>query len=239
MSHIKLNLVSVHYGTTIALENISGTFKSGSLTAVAGTNGAGKSTLLKAIMGELPLSNGTIDCHSRITRDIAYLPQATDIDRNFPLNVEDLVSLGTWRTNGAFRQLSKSCLTSVQDALIKVGLQGHQKRQMCELSAGQFQRVLFARLLLQNTSVILLDEPFTAIDEKTTQDLLNIVMEWHQAGRTIIAVLHDLQQIQSHFPETLQLAKQQLYWGKSTHLFSPMSLTSTPNQQRINHHDTA
>ena len=81
------------------------------------------------------------------------------------------------------------------------------------LSAGQFQRMLFARLLLQDADLILLDEPFNAIDSKTTAELLRLVAAWHQEGRTVIAVVHDHAQIQRHFPQTLLLARDMIAWG--------------------------
>jgi len=84
------------------------------------------------------------------------------------------------------------------------------------LSAGQFQRVLFARMLLQDCPVILLDEPFTAIDAKTTADLLRVVVGWHGEGRTIIAVLHDLDQVRESFPDTLLIAREPVGWGATT-----------------------
>ncbi len=94
-----------------------------------------------------------------------------------------------------------------------MGLEGFEGRSVGSLSSGQFQRVLFARLLLQDAAVILLDEPFTAIDARTTADLLELVRAWHGQGRTVIAVLHDLQQIREHFPQTLLMARELIAWG--------------------------
>lgn len=131
------------------------------------------------------------------------------------MNIDDLVNLGAWQRNGAFGGLSKHCISATKRALQRVDLAGLEKRQIGSLSTGQFQRVLFARLLVQDTQVIILDEPFTAIDEQTTNDLLDLILQWHQEGRTVIAILHDLEQIQQYFPTTLLLAREVVYWGDS------------------------
>jgi zinc/manganese transport system ATP-binding protein len=210
---IHLRNVTIAYDRHPAVHHLNGTFAPGSLTAIAGPNGAGKSTLLKALMNELPLTSGTIDRDQLPIRDIGYLPQAADIDRRFPLTVGDAVLLGAWRQTGAFRAASLASATEACRALAAVGLTGFERRHIGSLSAGQFQRVLFARLLLQDAKVILLDEPFTAIDARTTRDLLAIVQRWYQDGRTVIAVLHDFEQVRAYFPQTLLLAREPVAWG--------------------------
>jgi zinc/manganese transport system ATP-binding protein len=210
---LRLNGVTVAYGRHPAVRNVSGTFAPGSLTAIAGPNGAGKTTLLKALMGELPLASGTIERGGLSVRDFGYLPQAAEIDRTFPLTVADTVLLGAWREAGAFGAISADMAGRARDALAAVGLDGFERRAIGSLSAGQFQRVLFARLLLQDAKIILLDEPFTAVDARTTSDLLDIVRSWHAERRTVIAVLHNFDQLKAHFPETLLLAREMIAWG--------------------------
>jgi zinc/manganese transport system ATP-binding protein len=215
MTHaaIRLRDITIAYDRHPAVHHLDGTFSAGSLTAVTGPNGAGKSTLLKALMGELPLAAGAIERDAFSVTDIGYLPQAVEIDRRFPLTVGDTVLLGAWRQAGAFGAISAASASEARRALSAVGLEGFERRHIGTLSAGQFQRVLFARLLLQDAKVILLDEPFTAIDARTSRDLLEIVQGWHQAGRTVIAVLHDFEQVRAHFPETLLLAREAIAWG--------------------------
>jgi zinc/manganese transport system ATP-binding protein len=207
---IRLRNVTIAYDRHPAVHHLDGTFSAGSLTAVTGPNGAGKSTLLKAVMGELPLASGAIERGALSSTDIGYLPQAAEIDRRFPLTVVDTVLLGAWRQAGAFSAISTASAVEARRALSAVGLEGFERRHIGSLSAGQFQRVLFARLLLQDAKVILLDEPFSAIDARTSRDLLAIVQSWHQDGRTVIAVLHDFEQVRAHFPETLLLAARPL-----------------------------
>jgi zinc/manganese transport system ATP-binding protein len=164
-------------------------------------------------MDELPLASGRIDRDQVAVTDIGYLPQAANIDRRFPITVGDTVLLGAWRQAGAFRAVSVESASDARRALSFVGLTGFERRHIGSLSTGQFQRVLFARLLLQDAKLILLDEPFTAIDARTTHDLLDIVRRWHRDGRTVIAVLHDVEQVRAHFPQTLLLAREPIAWG--------------------------
>ncbi len=221
---IKLEDVTVAYARHPAVHHVTGAFSKGSMTAIAGPNGAGKSTLLKAIMGELPLAGGAIDRGGLSARDFGYLPQAAEIDRQFPMSVADTVMLGAWHRSGAFRRVDPHAVARAQDALKAVGLDGFGARNIGSLSAGQFQRVLFARLLLQDAKVIILDEPFTAIDARTTRDLLDIVRRWHTDGRTIIAVLHDFDQVRAYFPQTLLLAREAIEWGPTTVAMSSRNL---------------
>ncbi len=122
--------------------------------------------------------------------------------------------LGDWHRSGAFGRISSTARDRAREALLSVGLEGFEKRPIGSLSAGQFQRVLFARLLLQNARLILLDEPFTAIDARTTHDLLEIVARWHGEGRTVVAVLHDFDQVRTHFPQTLLIARELIGWER-------------------------
>ncbi len=210
---ITLHDVTVAYRGHPAVHHVSGQFNTGSLTAVVGPNGAGKSSLLAAIMGHLPLAQGRVELLDRLQGHIAWLPQRSEIDRSFPISVQDLVGLGHWRQLGSLRALGAPHKQAVVQALAAVGLVGFERRVISELSTGQFQRALFARVLLQDAPVILLDEPFNAIDARTTADLLDLVQRWHKQGRTVIAVLHDIEQVRTHFPQTLLLARRCVAWG--------------------------
>ncbi|WP_416408269.1 metal ABC transporter ATP-binding protein [Agrobacterium rosae] len=220
---LTIDNLTVAYDRHPAVHHISGSFAKGSLTAIAGPNGAGKSTLLKAIIGDIRASQGSVD-HALKRAEFGYLPQATDINRRFPISVLETVLLGTWKTAGAFGSVTQKDEKRAEEALATVGLSGFEKRSIGALSAGQFQRVLFARLLMQDASVILLDEPFTAIDARTTRDLLDIVTHWHGEGRTVVAVLHDFEQVRAHFPETLLIARELIAWGPTHQVMSPVNL---------------
>ena len=209
---VTLHNVTVRYGRRVALEALSGEFAAGSLTAVVGANGAGKSTLLAAIAGVVRVAaGGVVDCAAR--RRLAYLPQIAAIDRDYPLTVAELIALGGWREFGVFRAPGAALLTRVVAAADAVGLAESLGQPIAGISVGELQRALFARLVLQDAAVILLVEPFAAIDEQTVPVLLDQVMRWHREGRTVIAVMHDLDLVQARFPETLVLARRCLAWG--------------------------
>ncbi len=206
-------------GGRVAVERVSADFAPG-LTAVAGPNGAGKSTLLRAIAGLHPLSSGRIE-GMRTARDVALLPQSGGPDRRFPITCRELVSLGAWGRMGAFGALPAADSRRVDAALAQMGIAGLADRLIAALSAGQFQRVLFARLIVQDCRVILLDEPFTAVDTATEADLLALLHRWAHEGRTVMAVLHDNDMILQHFPTTLLLARRRVAWGASAVALSP------------------
>ena len=187
----------------------------GSLTAIVGPNGAGKSTLLKAVSGVLAPLRGKVAFGSVARDGIAYLPQHSDIDRSFPLSVVDLVALGLWRDIGPFGSLGRDHRARVAEAIAAVGLTGLERRPIGTLSGGQMQRALFARLLLQDARLVLLDEPFAAVDATTLVDLLEIVARWHAEGRTVLAVLHDHDTVRAHFPETMLLARDLVAHGQT------------------------
>lgn len=148
---------------------------------------------------------------------MGYLAQASEVDASFPITVEDFVAVGLWRKIGSLRAVKPSMAQRVSAALESVGLQGHASRWMDELSGGQFQRMRFARLLVEDAPVMLLDEPFAGIDEETTRALLRLIADWHARGKTVIAVLHDLDLVRAHFPRTLAVAGRMLAWGETSH----------------------
>lgn len=210
-----LDKVSVSYRGHPALKNISGTFLPGSLTAIVGPNGGGKSTLLKTILGLVTLESGRIECQNFHRSDIAYLPQKSEIDRLFPLTVGDVVGLGLCHQEGFFKRIGPDSYRKIAQALKEVGMSRCFHRSLHTLSGGQFQRVLFARLALQEAPVILLDEPFAAVDSYTIDDLIQIILGWHRQGRTIIVVSHDIDLVREFFPETLLLVNHCLAWGET------------------------
>ncbi|MFC7476990.1 metal ABC transporter ATP-binding protein [Dankookia sp. GCM10030260] len=209
-AEIRLTDLTVSHARRPAVHHVSGRFMPGSLTAVVGPNGAGKSTLLRALAGLHRPEAGRIE---GAAGQVALLPQAAALDRGFPIGCLDVVLFGLWGETGAFRAIGRAGRDRAAAALAAVGLDGFAARPVGSLSAGQFQRVLFARLLLQDAPVILLDEPFNALDARTAADLLAMVHRWHGEGRTVVAVLHDLDLVRREFPDTLLLARDCLGWG--------------------------
>lgn len=216
--------VTLGYDRHPAVHHLDAEFRSGSLTAIVGPNGAGKSTLLKGVVGVLTPFSGRIAGVALRRERIAYLPQQSEIDRSFPISVQDLVAMGMWREIGAFGALGRACKAKVLKAVAAVGLSGFERRPIGSLSGGQLQRVLFARLLLQDAELVLLDEPFTAIDARTTADLIAVMQRWHGEGRTVIAVLHDFETVKAHFPETLLIARELIDHGPTESVMTPANL---------------
>jgi len=220
---VSIDNLTVSYRQHPALHHISGQFAAGSITAVIGPNGSGKSTLLKSIMGLLKTSGGRVTLGTPRER-IAYLPQMTEIDRSFPMQVRDCVLLGCWSTVGVWGGVSTALLARADAAIHTVGLEGFEQRPVGSLSSGQFQRVLFARLLMQDADLILLDEPFNAMDSRTTAALLALTMQWHAQGRTVIAVLHDDAQVRQYFGQTVLLARELVAWGDTAQVLTEANL---------------
>lgn len=214
---LRLVDVTVSYDRHPAVHHVSVDIPAGELTALVGPNGAGKSTLLKALLGLVPRVEGRIE---HTVRRIAYLPQQAEIDRNFPISVLDTVLLGRWTRFGGFGAAGRADIQDAGQAIAAVGLSGFERRPIDTLSVGQFQRVLFARLLLQDADLVLLDEPFAAIDAKTVVDLMEIIRRWRAEKRTVVAVLHDLDQVRREFSNSLLLARELVASGPTPGVLS-------------------
>ncbi|WP_404415630.1 metal ABC transporter ATP-binding protein [Marinospirillum sp.] len=213
-----------------AVHHLQGEIQTGDLLALVGPNGAGKSTLLKGLMNELRPLGGRISWPSG-KPSLAYLPQRSGLNLDFPLRVADFVSLGHWPRLGAFSAVSRQQRKAVDKALAQVGMEGFERRSLDSLSGGQLQRILFARLLLEDAELLLLDEPFAAVDEQTTADLLKLIHTWNREGRTVIAVLHDLRQVREHFPKTLLLARDALALGPTEEVLTEENLERARRMQ--------
>jgi zinc/manganese transport system ATP-binding protein len=216
--------LTVAYNRHPAIHHLTGEFRRGSLTALCGPNGGGKSSLLKAIVGLAPIASGHVDIAGDRKRALAYLPQVVEVDRGFPLKVLDVADLGHWRRSGAFGRLTAEHRAKSFAALAAVGLQGLEQRPIEALSVGQFQRLLFARLIVEDAPIILLDEPFNAIDQRTTEDLLRLIIDWSQQGRTVVAAIHDLDMARRAFPEAILIAREPIAWGATPETLSEANL---------------
>jgi len=216
--------VTLGYDRHPAVHHLDGKIERGALVAVVGPNGAGKSTLFKGIVGVLKPLAGQIDLAGLSPHDIAYLPQAAEIDRTFPINLYDLVAMGLWRRTGVFGGIGRNERATIEQAIAAVGLTGFEDRAIGTLSGGQTQRMLFARLLLQDARIIVLDEPFNAVDAKTSADLFALLQRWHGEQRTVLTAMHDIDFVRTHFPETLLLAREPVAWGSTPVVLTPENL---------------
>jgi zinc/manganese transport system ATP-binding protein len=215
---INLSDLTLGYERHPAVHHLSLRITPGALVAVVGPNGAGKSTLVKALAGVLAPLSGHIEGLQR--EHIAWLPQHSELDTSFPIDVRGMVATGLWREVGALERFTVAHRQRCDVALAAVGLSGFETRGLDTLSGGQLQRALFARLILQDAPVVLLDEPFAAVDQRTTADLLTLLHGWQRQGRTVIAVLHDIAQVREHFPQTLLLAREPVAWGATAEVLT-------------------
>ncbi|MDY0011618.1 MAG: ABC transporter ATP-binding protein [Rhodocyclaceae bacterium] len=230
---IRLENLTLGYERHPAVHHLNLTITKGDLVAVVGPNGAGKSTLLKGLAGEIPPLGGHIHMGIEGRHGVAYLPQKSEIDTDFPLSVFDLVALGLWRETGPFGRLGSAGADRIRQALAAVGLEGFERRPIGTLSGGQFQRARFARLLLQDAPIVLLDEPFAAIDTRTTEDLMRLVLDWHCNGRTVLAVLHDLEEVRRHFPTCLLVAREPIAFGDTARVLSRDNLKAARRRSEV------
>lgn len=214
--------LTLGYNSHPAVHHLNGSVAKGSLTAVVGANGSGKSTLMKGIVGVIAPMAGKVSLapHTRI----AYLPQQSELDRSFPARVSDLVSLGLWPRRGLLGRHTAEDRQRVTEALAAVGLDGFETRPIDTLSGGQLQRALFARVLVQDAELILLDEPFNAVDQKTVGDLIRLIKHWHGEERTVMVVAHDLELVAQHFPRTLLLARRPVAWAETAAVLTAQNL---------------
>lgn len=224
---IELHNLVVGYQMHPLTQPISGRFQHASLTAVMGANGAGKSTLLKTLAKiQKPLS-GEVNFSSQLQKSISWLPQQADIERSFPISVLDVVAMGCWPKVGICRALSQNDEGNVQRAMKEVGIEHLATNTINQLSGGQFQRMLFARLLVQDAPIMLMDEPFVGIDSQTRDTLLSLISRLHQQGKTIIIVLHDMDIVSAFFPDILLIKEGKVFWGNTEKILYQQTVLST------------
>lgn len=205
--------LTLGYDRHPAVHHLTATIQSGDFVALVGPNGAGKSTLMKGILGHIEPMEGDIELSGLDRDEIVYLPQSSRVDRSFPLTVFQFAISGLWQTRGLARRVKREDRHRVMDALARVGLLGFEKRAIDALSGGQFQRLLFARKLVQNGRLLLLDEPFSGVDEQTVEDLMTVLQEQHRQGATIVAVIHNINLVRSYFPTSLLLSRELIAFG--------------------------
>ncbi len=224
-SGVRVDKLSVGYDRHPAVVGLSGAFAPDSLTAVVGPNGSGKSTLLKALAGHCRPLAGRIDLGGLKPAEIAYLPQAHGLDLKFPLTLEDLVGFGFIGQRGLFGGFAKADRQRLHGLMAQVGLEGLERRPIGSVSGGQLQRALFARVMAQDAKLVLLDEPFNGIDARAAEDLAQLMARWPEQGRTVIAVLHDLDLVRRLCPQSLVMARQAVAWGPTDQAIAPERLT--------------
>ena len=219
---LRIDNLTISYEHHPAVHHLTASINKGDWLAIVGPNGAGKSTLLNALAGVITDYEG--DIVGLCPNQVAYLPQQNQIEKSFPITVFDLVSTGLWKEIGFTRGLSVSQKNTCVSALNAVGLEGFENRLIGTLSGGQLQRSLFARVLVQNQEIILLDEPFNAIDIKTLNDLTEVIKQWHKNKRTVVMVTHDLEYVKEFCPKSLLLARECVDFGATRSVLTEKNL---------------
>lgn len=222
MNALEISNLTVTYKKFPVVHHLSVAFPKGESSAIIGPNGAGKSTLLKAVMGLVPFSEGEIVKSAGCK--VSYLSQISEIRRDLPLTLFELVSAGALDQMGLLGCLSKEAYARVEAALAFVGLEHFGDRSIDSLSGGQFQKALFARIVVEEADLILLDEPFNAMDARTTQELCGLIAKWEALGKTVITVLHDLTLAKQYFSNTLILAREKIAFGRSSEVINDQNL---------------
>jgi zinc/manganese transport system ATP-binding protein len=225
---VRLDSVGVRRGTEWALEGIDLALPRATLTALVGANGAGKSTLLELLAGLRAPTQGRVTWADDLADRIGWLPQRPTLDTSFPMSVLDTVMLGHWGRLGAFGRVRAEHADAARQALHRVGLPHADRRLIGELSAGQLQRLLLARLLLQDRPVLLLDEPFAAIDEATRDDLMPVLVDWAREGRTVVFSTHDLAPVRAEVPHCVILGRRLLAAGPTAAALAEADLSLRP-----------
>jgi manganese/iron transport system ATP-binding protein len=228
---ITVNNITVTYrnGFT-AIHNASFALPKGSITALVGINGSGKSTVFKSIMGLVSLKEGSVEILGLSVKKalknnlVAYVPQTEEIDWDFPILVEDVVMMGRYGHMNMLRMSRVKDRDLVDQALQRVNMQRYRKRQIGELSGGQKKRIFLARALAQESQVILLDEPFTGVDVKTEEHIMDLLKVLRAEGKVILVSTHNLGSIPEFCDRTIFINRTILDEGLTATVFTPNNI---------------
>lgn len=228
-----VDLTVIYANGHVALRDMSFALRGGTITGLVGVNGSGKSTLFKAIMGFVRPTRGTIRIGGGAVAEalrrnmIAYVPQSEDVDWNFPVLVEDVVMMGRYGHMGFLRIPSQVDRQKVTDALARVGMSAFRARQIGELSGGQKKRVFLARALAQESTIILLDEPFTGVDVTTEAAIVELLRDLRAQGHLILVSTHNLGSVPEFCDHVLLINRGLIAAGPTAETFTQANLEAT------------
>ncbi len=230
---IDVDNVTVKYHGKVALHQASVKLAPGSINGLVGMNGSGKSTLFKAIMGFVKPQSGRVLINGLPVRQaqkqhqMAYVPQAEEVDWQFPVSVADVVMMGRHGYLNWLRIPQKQDWDRVAASLARVQMEEFRERQIGELSGGQKKRTFLARALAQDSSILLLDEPFTGVDFRTEKAMVDLLLELRHQGYTILISTHDLSSIETFCDQVVLVNKTILAYGSTADVFTEENLTRT------------
>jgi ABC-type Mn2+/Zn2+ transport system ATPase subunit len=230
-SGLEIRDLTAGYGAESVLRDVSLALPPATITGVVGPNGSGKSTLLKAILGLTPEVNGEVrigGVHADRARDrIAYVPQREAVDWGFPITAADVVTMGRYPRLGLLRRPGPTDRRRVADGLARVGMEAFASRQIGALSGGQQQRVFLARALVQEASVLLLDEPMTGVDQSTAEAINELLHDLRNDGATVVITTHDLESAAEECDLLAFVNHRLVAFGPPAETFTPETLHAT------------
>lgn len=228
---LQINQISVNYGKTPALWDVSAAIPQGVLVGIIGPNGAGKSTLIKTVLGLVKPLSGKVEFFGKplkeVRQKIAYVPQRESVDWDFPVTVLDLVLMGRYGKLGLLRRPRDADRSAALQYLEIVGMSAYVNRQISQLSGGQQQRVFLARALLQEADIYFMDEPFTGVDLATETILVQLLQQLRAKGKTVFVVHHDLNTVDQYFDWVMMMNVRIIAYGPSKDTFTPENLNAT------------
>ena len=223
--------VGVSYGSTFQLRDVSIAVQRGAVVGLIGPNGSGKSTLLKAIAGVLDADAGTMSLNGLPLRQqasqVAFVPQREDVNWDFPASALDVVLMGRYRSIGWLRRPGRGDRERAEAALAQLGLAGMGSRHISQFSGGQQQRIFLARAMVQDPVLVLLDEPFTGIDQENREVLHEAIRGFAREGIITLMATHDLDEVQATCSHVLCLNKRVVAFGPTATTYTPDNLRAT------------
>jgi ABC-type Mn2+/Zn2+ transport system ATPase subunit len=222
------NLAGGYAPGTDAIADVSFALEPGTIAAVLGPNGGGKTTLFRALLAELPQQSGTVALAARP----AYVPQTDHTRHDFPVSALDVVLMGAYSRTPAWRRIPRADRDAANATLARVGLADRARRHFGSLSGGQRQRVLIARALLQDSPVILLDEPLSGVDAASAARIEALFAELRDEGRVLLVATHDVEQAR-RFERVLCLHRRQVAFGAPAQVLGAAVLQETYGDELV------
>ena len=230
---LEVRNLSVSYRQTTAVDNVSFKLHPGQVMGLLGANGAGKSTLIKAILGLIPAKGGAYWKDRSVSQQlnkVAYVPQRSQIDWDYPVTVKRVVMMGRVATTGWFRRHSRRSKELVRDALQRVGMWQYRDSQIRELSGGQQQRVFLARAIAQSADLFLFDEPFNNVDRQTETIIFNLFAELKARQKTLLVISHDLSETLDNYDRLLLINKKLIASGTKEEVLTNENINKAYNK---------
>ncbi|MBC7388388.1 MAG: ABC transporter ATP-binding protein [Opitutaceae bacterium] len=228
---LEVHDLTVTYDNKPVLWAIDFSLPSGTLAGILGPNGAGKSTLIKTIMGLITPSGGYSNLFgqelNKVRKRVSYVPQRESVDWDFPASVFDVVLMGRYAKAGLFKAISKADKEVAEESIRKVGLESFRDRQISQLSGGQQQRVFIARALAQDADLYFMDEPFAGVDMATEADIIKILKDMREKGKTVVVVHHDLPSAIEYFDWMVMLNMRLVASGPTAEICNEQMLQET------------